>query len=208
METHAGLAVPRDTLHVLDLAPQCGRQRGVQWPGAVALRVHVERCLVVPELEHDQRIREYRKFKATFPVASSSGPPSGCPPRQWRSKTRWAPTSTRTLPGGATVTAAAADNIGLGFWTHQLQGVVTRRMTPSATLLNMYPRRVVLRLPLPLQPGKNCSLTCVPLPSAHAIVVVIAVCHGVCLLHGDRCVEVQKRYRGAKEGSGTRLYKG
>ena len=29
------------------------------------------------------------------------------------------------LPGGATVTAEAADNIGLGFWTHQLQGVVT-----------------------------------------------------------------------------------
>ena len=59
---------------------------GVQWPGAVALRVHVERCLVVPELEHDQLIREYRKFKATFPVASSSGPPSGYPPRQRRSK--------------------------------------------------------------------------------------------------------------------------
>jgi hypothetical protein len=34
-------------------------------------------------------------------------------------------TSTVTLPGGATVTAEAADNIGLGFWTHQLQGVVT-----------------------------------------------------------------------------------
>jgi hypothetical protein len=34
-------------------------------------------------------------------------------------------TSTRTLPGGATVTAEAADNIGLGFWTHQLQGVMT-----------------------------------------------------------------------------------
>ena len=34
-------------------------------------------------------------------------------------------TSTVTLPGGATVTAESADNIGLGFWTHQLQGVVT-----------------------------------------------------------------------------------
>jgi hypothetical protein len=34
-------------------------------------------------------------------------------------------TSTVTLPGGATVTAEAADNIGLGFWTHQLQGAVT-----------------------------------------------------------------------------------
>jgi hypothetical protein len=34
-------------------------------------------------------------------------------------------TSTRILPGGATVTAEAADNIGLDFWTHQLQGVVT-----------------------------------------------------------------------------------
>jgi hypothetical protein len=34
-------------------------------------------------------------------------------------------TTTRTLPGGVTVTAAAADNIGLGFWTHQLQGAVT-----------------------------------------------------------------------------------
>jgi hypothetical protein len=34
-------------------------------------------------------------------------------------------TSTVTLPGGATVTAEAFDNIGLGFWTHQLQGVVT-----------------------------------------------------------------------------------
>jgi hypothetical protein len=26
-------------------------------------------------------------------------------------------TSTRTLPGGATVTAESSDNIGLGFWT-------------------------------------------------------------------------------------------
>ena len=34
-------------------------------------------------------------------------------------------TSTLTLPRGATVTAAAADNIGLGFWTHQVQGAVT-----------------------------------------------------------------------------------
>jgi hypothetical protein len=34
-------------------------------------------------------------------------------------------TSTVTLPGGTTVTAEAADNIGLGFWTHQLQGAVT-----------------------------------------------------------------------------------
>jgi hypothetical protein len=34
-------------------------------------------------------------------------------------------TSTVTLPGGATVTAAAADNIGLGFWTHQFQGAAT-----------------------------------------------------------------------------------
>jgi len=34
-------------------------------------------------------------------------------------------TSTATLPGGATVTAESADNIGLGFWTHQLQGAVT-----------------------------------------------------------------------------------
>lgn len=34
-------------------------------------------------------------------------------------------TSTLTLPNGATVTAEAADNIGLGFWTHQLQGVAT-----------------------------------------------------------------------------------
>jgi hypothetical protein len=34
-------------------------------------------------------------------------------------------TSTLTLPRGATVPTAAADNIGLGFWTHQLQGVVT-----------------------------------------------------------------------------------
>jgi hypothetical protein len=34
-------------------------------------------------------------------------------------------TTTRPLPGGATVTTAAADNIGLGFWTHQLQGAVT-----------------------------------------------------------------------------------
>ena len=34
-------------------------------------------------------------------------------------------TSTVTLPNGTTVTAEAADNIGLGFWTHQLQGVVT-----------------------------------------------------------------------------------
>ena len=34
-------------------------------------------------------------------------------------------TSTVTLPSGATVTTEAADNIGLGFWTHQLQGAVT-----------------------------------------------------------------------------------
>jgi hypothetical protein len=34
-------------------------------------------------------------------------------------------TSTVTLPGGATVTAESSDNIGLGFWTHQLQGVMT-----------------------------------------------------------------------------------
>jgi hypothetical protein len=34
-------------------------------------------------------------------------------------------TSTVTLRSGATVTAEAADNIGLGFWTHQLQGAVT-----------------------------------------------------------------------------------
>lgn len=34
-------------------------------------------------------------------------------------------TETVTLPGGATVTAESAENIGLGFWTHQLQGVVT-----------------------------------------------------------------------------------
>jgi hypothetical protein len=34
-------------------------------------------------------------------------------------------TETVTLPRGVTVTAEAADNIGLGFWTHQLQGVVT-----------------------------------------------------------------------------------
>jgi hypothetical protein len=34
-------------------------------------------------------------------------------------------TSTVTLPRGATVTATAADNIGLGFWTHQVQGAVT-----------------------------------------------------------------------------------
>jgi hypothetical protein len=34
-------------------------------------------------------------------------------------------TDTVTLPGGATVTAESADNIGLGFWTHQLQGVMT-----------------------------------------------------------------------------------
>ena len=34
-------------------------------------------------------------------------------------------TATRTLPRGTTVTAAAADNIGLGFWTHQGQGAVT-----------------------------------------------------------------------------------
>jgi hypothetical protein len=34
-------------------------------------------------------------------------------------------TSTRTLPGGTTVTSTSPDNIGLGFWTHQLQGVVT-----------------------------------------------------------------------------------
>jgi hypothetical protein len=33
-------------------------------------------------------------------------------------------TSTLTLPRGATVTATAADNIGLGFWTHQVQGAV------------------------------------------------------------------------------------
>jgi hypothetical protein len=34
-------------------------------------------------------------------------------------------TSTVSLPGGTTVTAEASDNIGLGFWTHQLQGSVT-----------------------------------------------------------------------------------
>jgi hypothetical protein len=34
-------------------------------------------------------------------------------------------TSTVTLPGGATVTAESADNIGLGFWTHQFQGAAT-----------------------------------------------------------------------------------
>jgi hypothetical protein len=34
-------------------------------------------------------------------------------------------TDTVPLPGGATVTAEASENIGLGFWTHQLQGVVT-----------------------------------------------------------------------------------
>jgi hypothetical protein len=34
-------------------------------------------------------------------------------------------TETVTLPRGATVTTTAADNIGLGFWTHQLQGAVT-----------------------------------------------------------------------------------
>jgi hypothetical protein len=34
-------------------------------------------------------------------------------------------TDTVTLPGGATVTAEASDNIGLGFWTHQVQGVMT-----------------------------------------------------------------------------------
>jgi hypothetical protein len=34
-------------------------------------------------------------------------------------------TSTLTLPNGATVTAEAADNIGLGFWTNQFQGAVT-----------------------------------------------------------------------------------
>jgi hypothetical protein len=33
-------------------------------------------------------------------------------------------TETVTLPGGATVTAESSDNIGLGFWTHQLQGAV------------------------------------------------------------------------------------
>jgi hypothetical protein len=34
-------------------------------------------------------------------------------------------TDTVTLPGGATVTAESSDNIGLGFWTHQLQGTAT-----------------------------------------------------------------------------------
>jgi hypothetical protein len=34
-------------------------------------------------------------------------------------------TSTLPLPRGATVTAESSDNIGLGFWTHQLQGAVT-----------------------------------------------------------------------------------
>ena len=34
-------------------------------------------------------------------------------------------TSTLTLPGGDTVTAESADNIGLGFWTNQFQGAVT-----------------------------------------------------------------------------------
>jgi hypothetical protein len=34
-------------------------------------------------------------------------------------------TNTVTLPLGNTLTAEAADNIGLGFWTHQLQGAVT-----------------------------------------------------------------------------------
>ena len=34
-------------------------------------------------------------------------------------------TSTATLPGGASVTAEAADNIGLGFWTNQFQGALT-----------------------------------------------------------------------------------
>jgi hypothetical protein len=34
-------------------------------------------------------------------------------------------TSTLTLPRGASVTAEAADNIGLGFWSHQVQGAVT-----------------------------------------------------------------------------------
>jgi len=29
-------------------------------------------------------------------------------------------TETVTLPGGATVVAESSDNIGLGFWTHQL----------------------------------------------------------------------------------------
>jgi hypothetical protein len=166
------------------LAPQWGRQRGVQWPGGVALCVHVERCLVVPEREHDQRIKEYRKCKATFGILV--GASIRLSPRQRRSQTRWAPTPARTLPGGATVTAAAADNIGPGFWTHLLQGAVTRRLTPSATLLNLSQRRVVLGLRLHLQPGKNRRMTCVPLLSAHAIVVVSAGCHGMCLLHGER----------------------
>ena len=34
-------------------------------------------------------------------------------------------TNTVTLPRGATVTAESSDNIGLGFWTHQLQGAAT-----------------------------------------------------------------------------------
>jgi hypothetical protein len=34
-------------------------------------------------------------------------------------------TDTVTLPRGATVTAESSDNIGLGFWTHQVQGAAT-----------------------------------------------------------------------------------
>lgn len=34
-------------------------------------------------------------------------------------------TETVTLPGGSTITAEAVDNIGLGFWTHQLQGAAS-----------------------------------------------------------------------------------
>jgi hypothetical protein len=33
-------------------------------------------------------------------------------------------TETVTLPGGRTVKVEAPDNIGYGFWTHQLQGAV------------------------------------------------------------------------------------
>jgi hypothetical protein len=33
-------------------------------------------------------------------------------------------TETVTLPGGRSITAEATDNIGYGFWTHQLQGAV------------------------------------------------------------------------------------
>ncbi len=90
-------------------------------------------------------------------------------------------TETVTLPVVGPLTVEAADNIGLGFWTHQLQGAATwypwtdRRMAVATALTYEYHGD---KDDFDLEPGQNLTLNWgvsqyLPLNSAHTFLLEV-----------------------------------